>query len=125
VPGPLFSFAGYLGWSLGPWPSALPGAALALVAIVLPSFLLLFGLLPLWPRIGGLPRASAALAGVNAVVVGLLVGALYNPVWTGSVSDWRDVAIVAVDFVALTAARAPAWLVVALSALLGAAFLNA
>jgi len=124
VPGPLFSFAGYLGWSAQPSPNGPVGAGIALVAIFLPSFLLLFGLLPLWPRVAELPRASAALAGVNAAVVGLLVGALYTPVWTGSVTDLRDVAIVALDLIALALLRLPSWLVVVLSAIAGALVLN-
>ncbi len=84
VPGPLFTFAAYLGAVMGPAPNGWLGAAIALVAIFLPSFLLVIGVLPFWQVLRGRPFAQSALAGVNAAVVGLLLAALYNPVWTAA-----------------------------------------
>ena len=93
VPGPLFSFAAYLGAvsvsPLGGWT----GAAVALVAIYLPSFLLLFGVLPFWDRLRESAGFRRALVGANAAVVGLLAAALYTPIWTGAIESAADVAI--------------------------------
>jgi chromate transporter len=121
VPGPLFSFAAYLGAAMGPTPSGVAGAALCLLAIYLPSFLLIVGVLPFWAALRVAPAARAALRGVNASVVGLLIAALYRPVWTAGVANAGDFCIVAAAFLLLYAWRAPPWLVVALGALAGAA----
>jgi chromate transporter len=120
VPGPLFTFAGYLGWALGPPPNGPVGALIALTAIFLPSFLLVFGALPFLAVVRRSSGATAALAGVSAVVVGILLATLYTPVWTSSVRGWSDVAIVGVDFLLLSALRLPPWSVVVASAVLGA-----
>src|SRR5262249_44695043 len=85
VPGPLFTFSAYLGAVMGPWPNGWLGAAICLVAVFLPSFLLVFGALPFWAALRGDPRAQAALRGVNAAVVGLLLAALYRPVWVSAI----------------------------------------
>ena len=82
VPGPLFTFAAYLGAVMGPQPNGWAGAAICLVAIFLPSFLLVIGVLPFWEACAASRSAQSALSGVNAAVVGLLLAALYNPVWT-------------------------------------------
>ena len=121
VPGPLFSFAAYLGAAMGPAPNGVAGAALCLAAIYLPSFLLIVGVLPFWAALRDAPGARAALRGVNASVVGLLIAALYRPVWTAGVANAGDFCIVVAAFLLLYSWRAPPWLVVALGALAGAA----
>jgi chromate transporter len=121
VPGPLFSFAAYLGAAMGPAPNGVIGAALCLVAIYLPSFLLIIGVLPFWARLRQQPFVRAALRGVNASVVGLLIAALYHPVWTAGIVNTADYAIAVAAFLVLFMWRAPPWLVVVLGALAGAA----
>jgi chromate transporter len=117
VPGPLFSFAAYLGAVVKLPPHGLPGAALGLVAIFLPGILILLGTLPFWETFRKEPWAQAIMRGVNAAMVGLLGAALYTPVWTNSVRTPGDVGIVLVGFVLLTVWRAPPLLVVVMSAL--------
>jgi chromate transporter len=112
VPGPLFSFAAYLGAVASPLGGP-AGAAVGLVAIYLPSFLLLFGVLPFWGRLRASPGFGRALTGVNAAVVGLLAAALYQPVWTGAVATVADVAVVAAALAALVIARLPPIVIVA------------
>ncbi len=112
VPGPLFTFAAYLGARLPGAEGGVIGATVALIAIFLPGFLLIAGALPLWRSIGHTPLAARAIAGVNASVVGLLAAALYDPVWTSAVRGPLDVAIAAVAFTLLVAWRASALIVV-------------
>ena len=112
VPGPLFTFAAYLGAVAGVGPGGVAGAALALVAIFAPGLLLLMAVLPFWNGLRTLSNARAAMAGVNAAVVGLLASALYDPVWTGAVRGPTDFAIAAAGFVALIVWRAPPLIVV-------------
>ena len=119
VPGPLFTFAGYLGAVASPTPNGIGGAALAIVAIFLPSFLLIFGALPFWDRLRGSVGFRRALSGTNAAVVGLLLAALYTPVWTGAVSTAADVTVAAAGLVLLLTGRVPPIAVVVLSALAG------
>ena len=119
VPGPLFTFAAYLGAVLGPAPNGIAGAALALGAIFLPGFLILVAALPFWDRFRGMAPAQSVMQGANAAVVGILGAALYTPVLTGAVGDLRDLALALTCFVLLTAWRAPPWLVVILAALGG------
>lgn len=114
VPGPLFTFAAFLGFSMTPAPNGWVGAAIALFGIFLPSFLLLMGTLPFWDRLRRSATARAALGGVNAAVVGLLAAALYDPVLTGAVRSPTDAGIAAVGAAALLATKAPSWLVVGL-----------
>jgi chromate transporter len=121
VPGPLFTFAAYLGAVMGPAPNGWLGAAICLIAIFLPSFLLVVGVLPFWEGLRRRPLAQAALKGVNAAVVGLLLAALYNPVWTAGITDAADFAIAIVAFLLLFMWQRPPWLVVILSAACGAA----
>ena len=120
VPGPLFSFAAYLGAVIHPWPNGWVGAALALGAIFLPSFLLIIGALPLWNRLRAHANFQAMLHGINAAVVGLLLVALYHPVWTSAIHAPGDFALGMVDFLLLAFWKWPPWLVVVLSALAGA-----
>jgi chromate transporter len=121
VPGPLFSFAAYLGAVVNPSPHGIPGAVLGLIAIFLPGMLVLLGTLPFWNSLRELPSAQAAMRGINAAVVGLLGAALYNPLWITSVKTPGDFAVALVGFVLLMARRAPPLLVVIIGAIGGAA----
>ncbi|ARP98356.1 chromate efflux transporter [Pseudorhodoplanes sinuspersici] len=120
VPGPLFTFAAFLGAAMGPQPNGWAGAALCLVAVFLPSFLLIVGALPFWNILRTRPAAQAALKGVNAAVVGLLLAALYHPVWTSGILSRWDFAVGAAAFLLLTMWKTPPWLVVVLCAIAGA-----
>jgi chromate transporter len=112
VPGPLFTFAAYLGAVANVPPGGVGGAALALVAIFAPGLLLMMAALVFWRDFRARSGARAAMAGVNAAVVGLLASALYNPVWTSAVRGPTDFAIAAAGFVALIVWRVPPLLVV-------------
>ncbi|MDC7785996.1 chromate efflux transporter [Rhodoplanes sp. TEM] len=120
VPGPLFTFAAYLGAVAGPAPNGWLGATVALAAIFLPSFLLVIGALPFWEALRRRAAAQAMLKGVNAAVVGILLAALYDPVWTAAIHGGTDVALAGAAFLLLTAWAAPPWLVVLLGAGAGA-----
>src|ERR1019366_4236602 len=113
VPGPLFTFAAYLGAVVGPSPNGIVGSVIALVAIFLPGLLLVAGVLPFWDAFRRRPAAQAAMRGTNAAVVGILAAALYNPVWTSAVPGPRDFAIAAVGFVLLVVWKLPPLAVVA------------
>ena len=119
VPGPLFTFAAYLGAVMGSGPSGLLGAAVALVAIFVPSALLVVGALPFWARLRTSRLARRALMGVGACVVGILAAALYDPVFTAGVTSVPALCIAVVAFVVLAAWKAPAWAVVIGAGLLG------
>lgn len=119
VPGPLFTFAAYLGTAMHAFPNGVAGAVLCLLAIFLPGFLLLLGALPFWDDFRQRPLAQAAMRGANAAVVGLLAGALYNPVWTSAVFNARDFALAVTGMVLLMAWRLPPLAVVAVLALGG------
>jgi chromate transporter len=121
VPGPLFTFAAYLGAVMGPQPNGWIGAALCLVAVFVPSFLLVIGALPFWEDFRRHASAQAALRGVNAAVVGLLLAALYSPVWTAGIASAGDFALAAAAFLLLFMWQIPPWLVVVLCAIGGAA----
>lgn len=115
VPGPLFTFSAYLGAISAVEPSGVAGATIALAAIFLPSFLMLWAALPLWGRLRAAAWAQAALAGVNAAVVGILLAALYDPVITSAIRGPLDVALALGAFGALQLWKAPPWAVVALT----------
>jgi chromate transporter len=119
VPGPLFTFAAFLGASLRVAPTGWLGGAVALLAIFAPSFLLVAGTMPFWENLRRSARMQAALAGVNAAVVGLLLAALYRPVWTGTIVAPRDFGAALVAFVALTFWRVPPWAVVIVAGMAG------
>jgi len=123
VPGPLFTFSAFLGASMQDAPTGVAGGAICLLAIFLPSFLLVTGALPFWESLRRNTRMQAALAGVNAAVVGLLLAALFDPVWTSAIHDARDFALALVAFVALVFWKCPPWLVVIASGLAGSALL--
>jgi chromate transporter len=120
VPGPLFTFAAYLGAVLEPGPNGIAGASLALAAIFLPGFLILVGCLPFWDALRRTARAQSAMQGANAAVVGILGAALYDPVFTGAVRDMGDLALALVCFVLLVAWKTPPWAVVLVAAMGGA-----
>ena len=122
VPGPLFTFAAYLGAVMGPPPTGLAGAAIALVAIFLPSFFMIVGALPFWDTLRGRSSFQSALRGINAAVVGLLLAALYQPVWTSAIHGPADVGLALAAFGLLAFWKAPAWLVVVLAAAAGTLF---
>jgi chromate transporter len=119
VPGPLFTFAAYLGAVMNAPPNGLAGAAISLVALLLPGMLLVYGMLPFWDAMRTRPTAQAAMRGTNAAVVGVLGAALYNPVWTGAVTTQRDFALALLGFLLLTVWKVPSWMVVALLAGIG------
>ena len=121
VPGPLFTFAAYLGTVVRPSPHGIPGAVLGLIGIFLPGILILLGTLPFWDSFRKRAGAQAIMRGINAAVVGILAAALYNPVWTSSVNSRGDFGVALVAFVLLMVWRAPPLLVVVVSALGGMA----
>lgn len=119
VPGPLFTFAAFLGASMTTAPFGWLGGMICLLAIFAPSFLLVVGALPFWERLRHNLLAQAALSGVNAAVVGILLAALYQPVWTSAIHQPQDFGLALVAFVALMFWKLPPWLVVVGSAALG------
>lgn len=121
VPGPLFTFAAYLGTSMQQLPGV-AGGLIALVAIFTPSFLLVAGVLPFWNRLRHNPRVRNALTGINAAVVGLLLAALYDPIWTSTLVSATDFALVLLAFAALQVWKLPVWLLVSLYVLGGLLF---
>ncbi len=116
VPGPVFTFAAYLGAVMSVPPNGLAGAAIALVALLLPGMLLVYGMLPFWDAMRVRPMAQAAMRGINAAVVGILGAALYNPVWTSAVTTPRDFALALAGFLLLVIWQVPSWAVVVLLA---------
>lgn len=115
VPGPLFTFAAYLGAEAGGLPLALG----ALIAVFLPGMLLLVGVLPFWAKLSSLPHLRSALSGTNAAVVGVLAAAFYEPVFVSGIKDLNDFALASAAFVALVVWKAPPWAVVLLAGLGG------
>ncbi|MEK3990507.1 chromate transporter [Robertmurraya sp. FSL R5-0851] len=108
VPGPLFTFAAYLGTVISGWQ----GGLLATVAIFLPAFLLVLGALPFWDTIRRNPKIKGALMGVNAAVVGILISAFYQPIWTSSILAPIDFAFAAILFSMLVYWKLPPWIIV-------------
>ncbi len=119
VPGPLFTFSAYLGAIEGPYPNGWVGAVIALLGIYLPSFLLLLGVLPFWNSLRNQSAFQSALRGINAAVVGLLLAALYQPVWTSTIKNAYDFLFALAAFGLLVIWKLPPWLVVLLAALVG------
>ena len=117
VPGPLFTFAAYLGTAMKTAPNGWAGGLICLAAIYLPSFLLLIGVLPFWDALRHRAGVQSALKGVNATVVGILLGALYTPVWTSAIFSSADFGLGVLAFMLLAFWRTPPWLVVILGAL--------
>ncbi|MBJ7533556.1 chromate efflux transporter [Rhodomicrobium vannielii ATCC 17100] len=121
VPGPLFTFAAYLGAVLGPEPTGLTGASIALIAIFLPGFLILLGVIPFWDSFRNRESAQALMRGANAAVVGILGAALYDPVFTSGITGPHAFALALTCFVLLVAWKAPPWIVVLVAAAGGVA----
>lgn len=119
VPGPLFTFASYLGTVINGWQ----GGLLATTAIFLPAFLLIFGVLPFWDALRRMPSVQGAIMGVNAAVVGILIATFYTPIWTSSITEPADFVFAAVLFSMLVYWKLPPWLVVAAGAIGGAIFM--
>lgn len=117
VPGPLFTFAAFLGAVSTQTPSGWIGAVIALVAIFLPGALLIIGALPFWDTLRRYQQMRRAMLGINAAVVGLLLAAFYNPVWTSAIRTAADFCLAAVAFLALVFWKAPPWLVVLAAAI--------
>lgn len=115
VPGPLFTFAGYLGAMSG----GITGAIVATVAIFLPAFLLVAGALPFWNGLRNSPRVQGALIGINAAVVGILLAAFYVPIWTTAITAPVDFALALLLFILLVFWKLPPWVVVLAGALAG------
>jgi len=120
IPGPIFTFAAYIGFSMGPEPNGLAGAALALAANYLPSFLIVVATLPSFGALRSRPGVQAVLAGVNAVVVGILLSALYDPLWSSAIRGPADFGLALVAFLMLAFWKLPPWLVVIITAAAGA-----
>lgn len=119
MPGPLFTFAAFLGASMSSAPSGWLGGMIALVAIFIPSFLLVVGALPFWEQLRQNLRTQAALGGINASVVGLLLAALYQPVWTSAILSPQDFGLALIALVALMFWKLPPWLVVVVGGVAG------
>ncbi|MHB8847346.1 MAG: chromate efflux transporter [Burkholderiales bacterium] len=119
VPGPLFSFAAFLGAVSVHRPAGWSGAAIALTAIFLPSFLLVAGILPFWERLRRIEAMRRMLSGINAAVVGLLIAAFYNPVWNSAIHGGADFCWAILAFLMLAVWKIPPWLVVLAAATAG------
>lgn len=119
VPGPLFSFAAFVGASMKQDPTGITGGLLALVAIFTPSFLLVAGALPFWQKLRSNAQLTAALTGINAAVVGLLLAAFINPVWTSTIHTPSHFVMATLAYIALVYARVAPWLVVVGCGVLG------
>ena len=120
VPGPLFTLAGYLGTVMGSGPHAWLGGLWCLFALFLPSWLLVAGTLPYWHALRARAWVQAALLGVHACVVGILLAALYDPVLSEAVRQPRDLAVALLGFLALQFYKAPPWMIVVLAGASGA-----
>ncbi|MGJ8528164.1 chromate efflux transporter [Maritalea sp.] len=119
MPGPIFSFAAFLGAASAPMPMAFGNAIVATIAIFLPGFLLVYAIMPYWHQLRSANKARSVLTGANAAVVGLLAGAFYAPIWQSSILSAADFALGAAAFLLLTVWKTPPWIVVLLGALVG------
>ena len=119
LPGPLFTFAAYLGAAKEGAPSGLLGGLVALAAVFLPGALLIFGVLPFWQSLRRKPAMAGAVTGANAAVVGILLAALYDPLWTATVTSAEDFVFLLAALALLMLVKTPPWAVVALGALAG------
>jgi chromate transporter len=123
LPGPIFSFAAYLGAAKNGSPSGWLAGLWCVFAILLPPMLLVTGLLPLWSRLRASPAAQSLLAGANATVVGVLLAALYQPIWTSAIDSGKSLALALILFVGLQIWNIAPWILVVIGALLGTIFL--
>lgn len=118
IPGPLFAFSAYLGSVSSVQPNGWLGAFICLVAAFLPSFLLVVGTIPFWEKLRGFPKVRQSMLGINAAVVGILIAALYNPVWTSAIFSAKDFALASTGFILLEIWKLPSWAVVLLTVLI-------
>ena len=123
VPGPMFSFAAFLGFDLQAGLHGLGGAMAALIALFVPAFLLIGGILPFWSDLGRLSSMRRALKGMNAAVVGILLAALYQPLWQVGIVGGKEFCLLVIAFVLLVRWKQPAWRVVTFCAVMGGLFL--
>lgn len=114
IPGPLFAFSAYLGAVSNFGPTGWIGASICLLAVFLPTFLLVFGVLPFWEQLRKLSSIRSAMMGVNAVVVGLLLAAFYNPVWSSAIFSINDFCLATIAFLLLVFWKTPSWVAVIL-----------
>lgn len=119
IPGPLFTFAAYLGAVSALPPFGWLGAAIGLLAVFLPSFLLILGALPFWEKLREYRNVQSAMLGINAAVVGLLLSAFYHPVWTSGILSAKDFSLAFVAFILLAFWKMPSWALIVVSALVG------
>ena len=112
VPGPMFSFAAFLGFDLRGGLHGIGGALLAVIALFLPSFLFIGGILPFWNQIGRLQTMRRALLGINAAVVGILLAALFEPIWQEGIQSNAEFSLGLIAFLMLVSWKQPAWRVV-------------
>ncbi|MBC8168291.1 MAG: chromate efflux transporter [Synechococcus sp.] len=124
LPGPMFSFAAFLGFDLKAGLHGLGGALMAITALFLPSFLLIGGILPFWSDLGRLRMMRRALVGINAAVVGILLAALFQPVWQSAIHGGAEFSLAMTAFLMLICWKQPAWRVVLFCALVGGLFLS-
>lgn len=118
IPGPLFTFSAYLGAISSIAPSGIIGGLICLLAVFLPSFLLIIGILPFWEQLRNESYIQSATKGLNATVVGLLIAAFYDPVWTSAIFNLKDFVTFFATFILLTFIKWPSWLVVIITALI-------
>jgi chromate transporter len=123
LPGPLFSFAAYLGAAKGGSPNGWLAGLWCLFAILLPPILLVTGLLPLWNRLRASAAAQSLLAGANATVVGILLAALYQPIWISAIDSAKSLALALVLFAGLQIWKIASWILVLIGAVIGGIFL--
>jgi len=123
LPGPLFSFAAYLGAAKSGSPTGWLAGLWCLFAILLPPMLLVTGLLPLWNRLRASAAAQSLLAGANATVVGVFLAALYQPIWTSAIDSAKSLALALILFAGLQIWKIAPWILVLIGAVLGGIFL--
>ncbi|MEK5079320.1 chromate transporter [Solibacillus sp. FSL W7-1436] len=119
VPGPLFTFAAYIGTVMNGWQ----GGLVATIAIFLPAFLLIIGALPFWDQLRNNPKITGAIMGVNAGVIGILIAALYTPIWTSSILEAKDFGLAVILYSMLAYWKLPPWIVVFTGAVAGGVLL--
>lgn len=124
IPGPLFTFSAYLGAVSSIAPNGWLGGAICLIAAFLPSFLLVGGVLPFWEKLRGISKIRQAMMGINAAVVGILLAALYHPVWTSAIFTIKDFSLAFIGFLLLEYWKLSSWIVVLISAIVGFYLLN-
>jgi chromate transporter len=112
MPGPVFSFAAFLGAVAGPAPNGVIGGLIVVTALFLPGLMLIYGALPFWRDLRGIARVQAAMRGVNAAVIGLLAAAFYQPLWISTIGGLADILLALLGFAVLVVWRKPPWLVV-------------